>query len=130
MQTATEAREWTNGLAAGHDLNILLTMSAHASSGPAGAGRVQPFRGQDELRPGCLTVPLEHDPEKWKPVFPSGQTRSVCPEIMLKQKDKARVQFISVGSDSGEQSPRQSRQADRPVSSRLSVRNRLRAASS
>jgi hypothetical protein len=25
------------------------------------------------------------DPEKWKPVFPSGQTRSVCPEIMLEQ---------------------------------------------
>ena len=37
---------------------------------------------------------LEHDPEKHAPGldprvgtgFPSGQTRSVCPEIMLKQK--------------------------------------------
>jgi hypothetical protein len=40
---------------------------------------------------------LEHDPEKHAhgldpgvgTGFPSGQTRSVCPEIMLKQKDKA-----------------------------------------
>ncbi len=40
---------------------------------------------------------LEHDPEKHAlgldprvgAGFPSGQTRSVCPEIMLKQKDRA-----------------------------------------
>jgi hypothetical protein len=40
---------------------------------------------------------LEHDPEKHAleldprvgTGFPSGQTRSVCPEIMLKQKDRA-----------------------------------------
>ncbi len=31
---------------------------------------------------------LEHDPEKWVTGFPSRQTRSVCAEIMLKQKDK------------------------------------------
>ena len=32
---------------------------------------------------------LEHDPEEVGTGFPSGQTRSVCPEIMLKQKDRA-----------------------------------------
>ena len=32
---------------------------------------------------------LEHDPEKVGTGFPSGQTRSVCPEIMLNQKDRA-----------------------------------------
>jgi hypothetical protein len=31
---------------------------------------------------------LEHDPENWEPIFPWGQTRSVCPEIMLTPKDK------------------------------------------
>jgi len=34
---------------------------------------------------------LEHDPEKVDTGFPSGQTRSVCPEIMLKQKDNVGV---------------------------------------
>ena len=34
---------------------------------------------------------LEHDPEKVDTGFPSGQTRSVCPEIMLTQKDNVRV---------------------------------------
>jgi len=29
---------------------------------------------------------LEHDPEKVDTGFPSGQTRSVCPEIMLTHK--------------------------------------------
>jgi hypothetical protein len=28
----------------------------------------------------------QRDPEEWKPVFPSGQTRGACPQIMLKQK--------------------------------------------
>jgi hypothetical protein len=37
--------------------------------------------------------------------FPSGQTRSVCPEIMLKQKDNVRVRFNSVESDSNESAP-------------------------
>jgi hypothetical protein len=32
------------------------------------------------------SAPLEHDPEKWKPVFPRDS-----PEIMLKQKDNDRV---------------------------------------
>jgi hypothetical protein len=39
--------------------------------------------------PGAVAAPLEHDPEKWNTGFPSGQTRSVCPEIMLQQKDAA-----------------------------------------
>jgi hypothetical protein len=34
---------------------------------------------------------LEHDPEIVDTGFPSGQTRSVCPEIMLTQKDNVRV---------------------------------------
>ena len=34
---------------------------------------------------------LEHGPEKVDTGFPSGQTRSVCPEIMLTQKDNVRV---------------------------------------
>jgi len=34
---------------------------------------------------------LEHDPEKVDTGFPSGQTRSVCPEIMLTQNDNVRV---------------------------------------
>jgi hypothetical protein len=33
--------------------------------------------------------------------FSSGQTRSVCPEIMLEQEDKARVWFDAVESDAG-----------------------------
>jgi hypothetical protein len=32
---------------------------------------------------------LQHDPEKVGTGFPSRQTRSVCAEIMLKQKDRA-----------------------------------------
>jgi len=38
---------------------------------------------------GNTSSTLEHDPEKWVTGFPSGQTRSVCPEIMLKQKIRA-----------------------------------------
>src|ERR1035437_1099359 len=95
MQTATETREWTNGLAARHDLNILLTMSAHASSGPAGAGRVQPIRGQDELRPGCRTVPQdEHDPEKWKPVFPRDKPEAFA----RKSRSNRKIKPASVSS--------------------------------
>ena len=29
---------------------------------------------------------LEHDPEKWEPVFPRDQRESVCAEIMLKKE--------------------------------------------
>jgi hypothetical protein len=29
--------------------------------------------------------PPEHDPAKWKPVFPGDKHESVCAEIMLKQ---------------------------------------------
>jgi hypothetical protein len=32
---------------------------------------------------------LEHDPEKWVPVFPRDKREAFCPEIMLKQKDGA-----------------------------------------
>jgi hypothetical protein len=47
----------------------------------------------------ALNANLEHDPEKhalgldpWVGTgFPSGQTRSVCPEIMLKQKDEIMI---------------------------------------
>jgi hypothetical protein len=30
--------------------------------------------------------------------FPSGQTRSVCPEIMLKQRDEIMIRFNLIGS--------------------------------
>src|SRR5258705_11203891 len=51
---------------------------------------------------------LEHDPEKLAlgldprvgTGFPSRQTRSVCPEIMLKQKDEIRIRFNQIGSRS------------------------------
>jgi hypothetical protein len=42
-------------------------------------------------------VAIEHDPEKWEPFFPSGQTRSVCPEIMLKQRDEIMIRFNLIG---------------------------------
>ena len=41
---------------------------------------------------------LEHDPEKLDTGFPSGQTRSVCPEIMLQQKDEIMIRFNLIGS--------------------------------
>jgi hypothetical protein len=34
----------------------------------------------------CGKMSPEHDPEKWVPVFPSRQTRSVCAEIMLNKR--------------------------------------------
>jgi hypothetical protein len=48
----------------------------------------------------------EHDPEKHALVldprvetgFPSRQTRSVCAEIMLKQKDEIMIRFNPIGS--------------------------------
>jgi hypothetical protein len=41
---------------------------------------------------------LEHDPEKWKPVFPRDKRKSVCPEIMLKQRDEIVMQFHIIAS--------------------------------
>jgi hypothetical protein len=35
----------------------------------------------------CDAVELEHDPEKWKPVFPRDKRQGVCAEIMLNQRD-------------------------------------------
>jgi hypothetical protein len=40
----------------------------------------------------------EHDPEKWEPAFPRDKTPSVCPEIMLKQKDEIMIRFNPIGS--------------------------------
>jgi hypothetical protein len=37
---------------------------------------------------------LEHDPEKWKPVFPRDRRESACAEIMLKQRDEIMVRYI------------------------------------
>jgi hypothetical protein len=34
---------------------------------------------------------LEHDPEKWKPVFPRDKREALARKIMLKQKDNASV---------------------------------------
>jgi hypothetical protein len=31
---------------------------------------------------------LEHDPEKWKAVFPRDKREAFAPEIMLKQRDE------------------------------------------
>jgi hypothetical protein len=40
---------------------------------------------------GGLAQIVEHDPEKWEPVFPSRQTPGVCAEITLKQGDHAQT---------------------------------------
>jgi len=32
----------------------------------------------------CRCVELEHDPEKWKPVFHATNAKRVCAQIMLK----------------------------------------------
>src|SRR5204863_3631727 len=37
---------------------------------------------------------LEHDPEKWKPVFPRDKRKSACPEIMLKTRGFRRVDTV------------------------------------
>jgi hypothetical protein len=45
----------------------------------------------DKKRPlassGRLLSSLEHDPEKWKPVFHATNAKRVCAQIMLKQRD-------------------------------------------
>jgi hypothetical protein len=60
------------------------------------------------FRAAALKIKLEHDPEKHAlgldprvgTGFPSGQTRSVCPEIMLNQKDRAGWRFEEKSSRS------------------------------
>jgi hypothetical protein len=39
----------------------------------------------------------EHDPEKMGTGFPSRQARSVCPEIMIQEKDEM-IRFNLIGS--------------------------------
>jgi hypothetical protein len=34
---------------------------------------------------------LEHDPEKWEPVFPRDKRQGRCAAIMLKQEDEQRA---------------------------------------
>jgi hypothetical protein len=41
---------------------------------------------------------LEHDPEKWKPVFPPDKRESVCAEIMLKQTDEIMMRSHLIAS--------------------------------
>jgi hypothetical protein len=41
-----------------------------------------------------MTLPLWNMiRRKWEPVFPSGQTRSVCPVVMLNQSDLIMIRF-------------------------------------
>jgi hypothetical protein len=41
---------------------------------------------------------LEHDPKKWKPVFPRDKPERVCAEIMLKQRDEIMFRFHPIGT--------------------------------
>jgi hypothetical protein len=41
---------------------------------------------------------LEHDPEKWKPVFPRDKRGRVCAEIMLKQRDEIMMRFHQIAA--------------------------------
>jgi len=41
---------------------------------------------------------LEHDPEKWEPVFHATNAKRVCAQIMLKQKDEVMMRFHLIAS--------------------------------
>jgi len=41
---------------------------------------------------------VEHDPEKWKPVFPRDKRETRLSEIMLKQSDEIMMRFHFIAS--------------------------------
>ena len=50
-------------------------------------------------RKADLPLDLEHDPEKWEPVFPRDKRESVCAEIMLNRSSDQAVTPTPIGQD-------------------------------